>query len=189
MKKDLRDLLTDELRDILSSEEQIVEALPEMAKAAESPDLKHAFEHHLKETKGQLHRLEKVFKLLKIEKKEKFCKATKGLIDECKEVLKDFKTKSLLRDAALISKSQRIEHYEISAYGTVRTFAKELGEKEVAGLLQETLDEEANADKTLTKIAEGGMFKTGINEQSISPNGEKEPHKLTQHREKAGSSK
>ena len=169
MEKDLKDLLIDELRDILSSEEQIVEALPDMVKAAESPDLKKAFESHLKETRGQIQRLQKIFKLLKIEKKEKFCKATKGLIQECKEVLKDYKTKSPIRDAALISKAQRIEHYEISAYGTVRTFAKEIDQDAVANLLQETLNEEEHADKKLTKIAEGGLFKSGINQQAILP--------------------
>jgi ferritin-like metal-binding protein YciE len=173
MQKDLKDLLIDELHDILSSEEQIVEALPEMVRASESPELKNAFESHLKETKGQVQRLEKIFKLLKIKKKEKFCKATKGLIQECKEVLKDFKTKSPVRDAALISKAQRIEHYEISAYGTVRTYAKELDLDAVADLLQATLDEEGKADKKLTKIAEGGLFKTGINLQANVPNATK----------------
>lgn len=173
MQKDLKDLLIDELHDILSSEKQIVEALPEMVKASESSDLKKAFESHLKETKGQIQRLEKIFKLLKVEKKEKFCKATKGLIQECKEVLKDFKTKSPIRDAALISKAQRIEHYEISAYGTMRTFASELDLNVVADLLQATLDEEGNADKKLTKIAEGGLFKTGINLQANIPNANK----------------
>ena len=173
MEKNLKYLLIDELHDILSSEEQIVEALPEMVQSSESPDLKNAFESHLKETKGQIQRLEKIFKLLKIEKEEKFCKATKGLIQECKEVLNDFKTKSAIRDAALISKAQRIEHYEISAYGTVRTYAKELDLDVVADLLQETLDEEENADKKLTKIAEGGLFKTGINLQANIPNANK----------------
>lgn len=163
MEKAIKDLLIDELYDLLSSEEQIVEALPEMVKAAESSDLKKAFEGHLKETKGQIQRLNKIFKLLKVEKKEKFCKATNGLIQECKEVVKKFNKKSPIRDAALISKAQRIEHYEISAYGTVRTFAKEIELEEVADLLKETLDEEANADKKLTKIAKGGLFKSGIN--------------------------
>jgi ferritin-like metal-binding protein YciE len=169
MEKDLKDLLIDELHDLLSSEEQIVEALPEMVLASKSPELKKAFQSHLKETKGQIQRLKKVFKILKIEKKEKFCKATKGLIEECKEVLKEFKTKCSIRDAALISKAQRIEHYEISAYGTVRTFAKEIDLGEVAALLQATLDEEAHADKKLTKIAEGGLFKSGINQQAKIP--------------------
>lgn len=174
MEKNLKNLLIDELHDILSSEEQIVEALPEVVRAAQSPDLKEAFASHLKETKGQIQRLEKIFKLLKVERQEKFCKATKGLIQECKEVLKDFKTKSPIRDAALISKAQRIEHYEISAYGTVRTFANELDLDAVADLLQATLDEEGNADKKLTKIAEGGVFETGINLQANVSNANKD---------------
>ena len=169
MKKDLRYLLIDELQDILSAEEQIAKALPEMAEAAESPDLKKAFETHLKETKEQIQRLEKVFKLLKVEKEEKFCKGTKGLIEECKEVLKEFKTKSPLRDAALISKAQRIEHYEISAYGTVRAFAKEMDLDAVAGLLEETLKEEGDANKKLTKIAEGSLITSGVNRQANIP--------------------
>lgn len=168
MEKDLKDLLIDELHDILSAEEQIVEALPDMIKASESPDLRKAFEGHLKETKGQIQRLDKIFKILKVTKKVKFCKATKGLIEECKEVLKEFKTKSPIRDAALISKAQRIEHYEISAYGTMRTFANEVGENEVAKLLKETLKEEEGADSKLTKLAEGGFFTSGINQQAIS---------------------
>lgn len=169
MQKDLKDLLIDELHDILSAEEQIVKALPDMVRAAESPELKKAFESHLKETKGHVQRLKKIFKLLKVEVEEKFCMGTKGLIQECKEVLKEFKTKSPIRDAALISKAQRIEHYEIAAYGTVRTYASELDLDAVADLLQETLDEEGNVDKKLTKIAEGGMFKTGINLQANKP--------------------
>lgn len=166
MDKNIKDLLIDELHDILNAEEQIVKALPDMVKAADSPELKEAFESHLKETKGQIHRLEKIFKLLKIEKKEKLCKATKGLIEECKEVLKEFKKPSPVRDAAMISKAQRIEHYEVSAYGTMRTFAKELDLTEVAKLLRETEDEEAHADKKLTKIAEGGLLKMGINQEA-----------------------
>ena len=169
MEKGLKELLVDELHDILSSEEQIIAALPTMAKAAESPDLKKAFESHLQETKGQVKRLEKVFKLLKVVRKKKFCKATKGLIEECKEVLQDFKVKSAMRDATLISKAQRIEHYEISAYGTVRTYAKELKLNDVANLLKETLKEEEGADKKLTKIAVGGLFKSGINQQANIP--------------------
>lgn len=182
MQKDLKSLLIDELHDVLSSEEQIVKALPEMVKASESPDLKNAFSSHLKETKGQIQRLDKVFKLLKVEKKKKFCVATKGLIQECKGVLTEFKTKSPIRDAALISKAQRIEHYEISAYGTMRTFATELNLDEVADLLHDTLKEEGNADKKLTKIAEGGLFKPGVNLQANRPNANKSidlPKKLS----------
>lgn len=167
MKKDFKGLFIEELQDIFSAENQIIKALPEMIEASDSPDLKKAFESHLKETKEQVHRLEKIFKLLKIEKKEKMCEAMHGLIQECKEVLKEFKTKSAIRDAALISKAQRIEHYEIAAYGTVRTFAKDLDLNEAADLLQATLDEEANADKKLTQIAEGSLLASGINQQAI----------------------
>jgi ferritin-like metal-binding protein YciE len=164
MENGIKDLLIDELHDLLSAENQIIQALPTVISAAESADLKTAYEQHLKETKGQIARLEDVFKILHIEKKkEKLCKGMKGLIDECDEVLKEYKSKSPVRDAALISKTQRIEHYEISAYGTLRTFAKELDLDEVAELLQATLDEEGNADKKLTKIAEGGLLKAGIN--------------------------
>lgn len=163
MEKGIKGLLIDELHDILSAETQIVEALPKMVTAAESPDLKKAFSTHLKETRGQVVRLKKIFKLLKLAPKKHLCKAAKGLIEECKEVLKEFKKKSPIRDAALISKAQRIEHYEISAYGTTRTFAEELHLKEIAHLLQDTLNEEANADKKLTKIAEGGLLTSGIN--------------------------
>lgn len=171
MVKNLKDLLIEELHDILSAEEQIVEALPKLVQAAESPDLKKAFEGHLKETKGQVQRLTKIFKLLKVQKEEKLCKAAKGLIQECSEVLKDIKTKSPVRDAALISKAQRIEHYEISAYGTVRTYATELGLDDVADLLQDTLDEEGNADKKLTGIAEGGLLRSGVNQKAIAQSG------------------
>jgi ferritin-like metal-binding protein YciE len=166
MEKGLNYLLLDELHDLLSAENQIVEALPEMVKAALSTELKSAFQNHLKETKGQVARLKKIFKLLKVAPQVKFCKATKGLIQECKEVLKEFKVKSLLRDAALISKAQRIEHYEMAAYGTVRTFANELNLSEVAKLLDETLDEESAANKKLSSIAEGGVFTSGINHKA-----------------------
>lgn len=175
MEKDLKNLLIDELHDLLSAEEQIVEALPKMVKAAESPELKHAFESHLKETKEQVHRLEKIFKILKVVKKQKVCKAAKGLIQECKDVLNDYKTKSPIRDAALISKAQRIEHYEIAAYGTIRAWAKELDIDNVADLLHATLNEEGNADKTLTKIAEGGLFRSGINQHAILPTANRLP--------------
>lgn len=167
MEKNIKDLLIDELQDLLSAEEQIVEALPEMSNAADSSDLKKAFDSHLMETKNQIKRLHEINKLLKVKKEEdKTCKAMKGLIQEGKEVLKDYKSKSPLRDVALISKAQRIEHYEISAYGTARAIAEEMELNEIANLLQETLDEEGNADKKLTKIAEGGILTNGINRQA-----------------------
>jgi ferritin-like metal-binding protein YciE len=166
MEKHLKDLLIDELGDLLSAEKQIVAALPKVIQAVQSPELKEALQSHLKETREQVQRIGKVFKLLKIKQKTKFCKGMRGLIQECSEVTQDFKTKSSIRDAALISKAQRIEHYEISAYGTVRTFAKELGLDEAVDLLQKTLDEEAAADKKLSKLAEGGLLRTGINEKA-----------------------
>lgn len=166
MKKKIEDLFVEELKDLLNAEGQILTGLPKMVIASESPELKKAFQAHLKETKGQVKRLEKIFKILKVKETKKTCTAMKGLIQECKEVMKEF-DKSPLRDAALISKTQRIEHYEISAYGTLRTFAKELNLDAIADLLQETLDEEANADKKLTKIATGGLLGSGINHQAI----------------------
>lgn len=165
MEKSIKDVFIDELQDIYSAELQIIKALPVMVTAAESPALKLAFSTHLKETKGQVVRLEKIFKLLKKAKKAKFCHGAQGLIEECKEVIKEYK-KSFVRDAAIISKAQRIEHYEISAYGTMRSFANMLGMDEIADLLEATEDEEANADKLLSKIAEGGMFRTGINQKA-----------------------
>lgn len=162
MEKTIHDLFIEELQDIYSAEQQIVKALPGLVAAAFSPFLKRAFETHLKETKGQVVRLEKIFRLLGTPKKAKFCKGAKGLIEECVEVVHDFK-KSPVRDAALISKAQRIEHYEISAYGTLRTLAEELDYDVVADLFDENLTEEANADKLLTKLAKGGIFSSGIN--------------------------
>ena len=171
MEKSLKDLLIDELYSLLNAEEQIMKALPDMIGAAESPDLKKGFDTHLKETKGQIQRLEKILQLLHIEKKEKFCNGIKSLIQECKDAIKDFKTHSPLRDAAIISKAQRIEHYEIAAYGTLYSFAQELELDEVAALLQATLEEEGAADQNLSKIAEGGLLKPGINQQAAQSKG------------------
>lgn len=165
MEKNIMGLFVDELKDMLSAEHQIVEALPEVIEAAESQDLKKALKNHLQETRGQVQRLEKIFKLLGIPGSEKTCKAMKGLILETIEVIKEL-PQSPVRDAAIISKAQRIEHYEISAYGTMRTFAKELDLDEAADLLKETEKEEANADKKLTKIAEGGLVTTGVNQKA-----------------------
>lgn len=161
----MRDLFIDELKDMLSAEQQIIKALPDMVKAAESPALKKAYSEHLKETKGQVVRLKKIFKIVKAPATPKFSGATHGLIAECKSVIKEFE-KSPVRDAALISKAQRIEHYEISAYGTLRAFATELKLYEVAELLRATETEEAHADKTMTGIAEGGLFRAGVNHEA-----------------------
>jgi len=149
----LRDLLIDELRDLYSAENQLVKALPKMAKAASSEELRTAFEEHLEETENQVKRLDKVFKKLDATSRGKKCKAMEGLIEEGKEVIAEDAEDSV-KDAALICAAQRVEHYEIAGYGCARTFATLLEETEVAELLQETLDEEGAADKKLTEIAE-----------------------------------
>jgi ferritin-like metal-binding protein YciE len=145
-------LLIEELKDLHSAETQITKALPQLAKAASSADLKSAFEHHLKETEGQIERLEKVFKVLGVSSKKKTCDGMKGILAEGAEMLHETAAGDI-RDVALISAAQRVEHYEMAAYGTVRSYAENLNRQEVAGLLQETLDEEKAADKKLTEIS------------------------------------
>lgn len=146
-------LYVEELRDLYSAEGQLVKALPKMAKGASSPDLKKAFEEHLEQTKEHVERLEEIFGQLDKSPKGKTCKAMKGLIEEGSEILEEEGDESVI-DAALIGAAQRVEHYEIAAYGTVRTFANLLGEEEAVALLQETLDEEGETDKRLTELAE-----------------------------------
>ncbi len=148
----LEDLLLEEIRDLYDAEKQLVKALPKMAKAATDDDLRSAFEEHLEETKGQVARLEQVFERLDTQAKGKPCKAMKGLVAEGQEVMEEDAMESLT-DLALIGAAQRVEHYEISAYGTARTFAEKLGNKEVARLLEQTLKEEETADKKLTDIS------------------------------------
>jgi ferritin-like metal-binding protein YciE len=152
----LQELLSHELSDLYSAENQLLKALPKMAKAASSPELKAAFEEHLEETKGQVERLNTVFEKLGESPKRKKCKAMEGLIEEGSEII-DLEGDDSVKDAALICAAQRVEHYEIAGYGCVRTFANLLGLNDVADLLQETLDEEGNADKKLTEIAENNI--------------------------------
>lgn len=169
-KEGIQGLFVSELKDILSAEKQIIEALPKMVKAAESKELKEAFTNHLEETRAQVKRLEKIFSMLKMKAEiNENCEAMEGLIKEGEEAIKDYDM-SAVRDANLISKAQRIEHYEISVYGTLRTFAKELGLDEAVDLLQETLDEEGAADKKLTKIAEGSLLHAGVNQKANNNN-------------------
>jgi ferritin-like metal-binding protein YciE len=152
--KGFHDLFELELKDIYSAEKQLTKALPKLAKAATNEDLKEAFESHLEETEGQIERLEKICKQLDISiaRVEK-CKAMEGLIEEGQEIMEEGLEPHVL-DAALICAAQKVEHYEIAAYGCARTFAQQLGHQDIADLLQETLDEEGNADKKLTEIAE-----------------------------------
>lgn len=149
----LRELLVDELKDLYSAENQLVKALPKMAKAAASPELKAAFEEHLEETKGQVDRLVTIFEQLEGSPKGKKCKAMEGLIEEGSDVI-DAEGDDSVKDAALICAAQKVEHYEMAGYGCARTFATLLGLDEVADLLQTTLDEEGTADKKLTELAE-----------------------------------
>ncbi len=151
--ENLRELLVHELKDLYSAETQLLKALPKMAKAATDEDLVAAFEEHLEQTQGQVERLDRIFELLEEKPRGKTCEAMKGLITEGQEVISEDATDEV-KDAALIAAAQKVEHYEIAGYGTVRTFANLLGEREIADLLQETLDEEGETDKKLTEIAE-----------------------------------
>lgn len=149
----LRDLYIEELRDLYNAETQLTKALPKMAKAATSPELKTAFETHLKETEGQIERLEAIFEELGKSPKGKTCAAMKGLVEEGSELMGEDADPTVM-DAGLIAAAQRVEHYEMAGYGTVRTFAKILGETKAAKLLQQTLDEEGKTDKLLSELAE-----------------------------------
>lgn len=151
--KDLNDLFLDTLKDIYFAEKKILSALPKMAKAAQSPKLKAAFEKHLTETDGQVDRLEQVFALLDETPRGKSCDAIIGIIDEGKEVMSEYKGMPAI-DAGLLAAAQAVEHYEISRYGTLRTWAAELGLKDAVKLLDATLKEEKNTDATLSQLAE-----------------------------------
>jgi ferritin-like metal-binding protein YciE len=146
---DSRELLIDELKDLYSAEKQIIRALPKIIKAVSTPELKQGLTNHLEETKGQVTRLEQIGEILGKKMSGKTCVGMKGVLEEGSEVLEDTE-KGTVRDAALISACQRVEHYEMAGYGSARDFAKLLGQNEVASLLDETLGEEKNADKILT---------------------------------------
>jgi ferritin-like metal-binding protein YciE len=149
----LENVLVLQLQDLYSAEDQLISALPKMADAASSHELKQAFLSHLQETRNHKTRLEQAFRLLGEEKKAETCEAMEGLISEGEEVM-GLEGEPDVKDAALIAAAQRVEHYEIAGYGCARTFARRLGHESVANLLQQTLDEEANADKILTHIGE-----------------------------------
>jgi ferritin-like metal-binding protein YciE len=152
----LEKLFLEELKDIYNAEKQLIRALPRMAKAAESPGLQQAFTKHLKETEGQIQRLEQVFKGLGQAARGKKCKGMEGLIEEGKEKLEE-ESKPQVLDAALIASAQKVEHYEIASYGCLRTYAELLGYTEAAQLLQQNLQEEEAADKKLTELGESGI--------------------------------
>jgi len=149
----LQSLLEEELRDVYSAEKQLVKALPKMAKAATTPKLKAGFEKHLEQTKEQVARLEKVFEILEKPARAKTCKAMEGLVEEASELLEE-DAEPMVLDAALIAAAQKVEHYEIASYGTLVTWAEQLGLKQAARLLSQTLKEEKETDEQLTQLAE-----------------------------------
>jgi len=151
--ENLHDLFVSELKDLYSAEHQIIKALPKMVKSATSAELKSAFEEHLQVTKEQVKRLDKVFRILDASPRGKKCKAMEGLLEEGKELMNEDADPSVM-DAGLIAAAQRVEHYEMAGYGTVRTYAKLLGYAAAAKLLQQTLEEEGEADQTLSNLAE-----------------------------------
>jgi len=157
----LQDLFLNELKDVLNAEKQLVQALPKMAKAAQSPKLQQAFTKHLKETEGHVDRLERIFRSLGQTARGKACKGMQGLIEEGKEILEEDGSPEVI-DAALISAAQRVEHYEIAAYGCLRTYAQLLGNSEADRLLQQTLAEEEATDKALTALGEGGINQAAV---------------------------
>ena len=169
----LKELYVDELKDLYSAESQLVKALPKLAKAAASEELRAGFEEHLEQTKGHVQRLEQIFEMLDESPKGKKCKGMEGLVEEGSEIMgEDFE--DALLDAALIGAAQRVEHYEIAAYGTVRAFAEELGESEHASLLAETLEEEKKTDEKLSELAKQ------INVEANEGSGEPEEQQKTQ---------
>jgi ferritin-like metal-binding protein YciE len=151
--KGLEDLFLATLKDVYYAEKQILRALPKMAKAAESDELRQAFEKHRAETEGHVERLEEVFEAIGKKAQGKTCEAIQGIIEEGKEIMEDFAESEAL-DAGLIAAAQAVEHYEISRYGTLRTWAQELGLRDAVGLLEQTLEEEKKTDKLLSELAE-----------------------------------
>lgn len=149
----LRDFYVEELKDLYNAENQLIKALPKMVKAASSTDLKSAFESHLEETRGHVDRLETIFKGLDKSPKGKHCKAMEGILAEAEDVFLDDMPDNV-KDAALIAAAQRVEHYEMAGYGCVRTYARLLGQPAAAELLDKTLQDEGDADKALTALAE-----------------------------------
>ncbi|MBB4067203.1 YciE/YciF ferroxidase family protein [Gellertiella hungarica] len=154
--KMLQDLFYDTLKDIYYAERQILKALPKMARAAQSEKLRQAFEQHKEETQGQIERLQQVFEIIGKRAQGKTCEAIQGIIAEGEEIMEEFKGSPAL-DAGLISSAQAVEHYEITRYGTLAAWAKQLGHKEAVTLLEQTLQEESKTDSSLTSLAETAL--------------------------------
>lgn len=163
----LEDLLVHELEDLLSAEQMLAEALPKMANAANNEKLQEAFNSHLRETReNHITRLNNAFVMLGRTAQSNDCKGMRGIIDEANDIIRSSGDPAT-KDAALIGAAQRAEHYEMAAYGTARAHAEELGHKKVADLLQETLDVEGETNKKLTKLAEGGLLRKGVNPKAV----------------------
>jgi len=150
----LRDLYVEQLKDLYDAEHQLIKSLPKIAEASSSEELRRAFEEHLEKTRQHAQRIEQIFEGMGQSPKEQKCKGMEGLLKEGNETVKEDNIDKDVKDAGLIANAQRVEHYEIAGYGTVRTYANLLGEEEAASLLQQTLEEEKEADQTLTDIAE-----------------------------------
>jgi ferritin-like metal-binding protein YciE len=163
----LEDVLKEQLEDLHSAETQLVQALPKMAQAAGHDELRQAFEHHLEETRGHVRRVEEALGELGISNPTEVCKGMQGLIAEGEEIIQ-MQGAPTAKDAALIAAAQRVEHYEIAGYGTARQLAGDCGFDGIKDLMDQTLDEESQADKLLSKIATGGMFKAGLNQQATA---------------------
>lgn len=161
--KNLQELFVEQLKDVYSAEKQLTKALPKMAKAAHSPDLRSAFEEHLAVTEEHVARLETIFEELEEKPGRKKCAAMEGLIKEGAELIEEKPAPEVL-DAGLIAAAQRVEHYEIAAYGTLKAFAQTLGHAKAQELVESTLQEEEEADSLLSRLAE-----SGINEQAMNP--------------------
>lgn len=162
----LHDLYVEQLRDLYSAETQLIDALPQMASTASDSGLREAFNQHLIETRNQVDRLQRIFTRMNTTPDGVNCEAMKGLIKEGQEIIRE-PGDPTVKDAALIAAAQRIEHYEIAGYGSVRTYADVLGYSDDKSLLQDTLDEEGNADDKLTNLAKGGLLSKGINQQAV----------------------
>ncbi len=171
---DLEDVLIEELKDLYNAENQLVKALPKMAKAATNTNLKEAFESHLAETIEHVERLERIGEILGASLNGKTCKAMQGLVSEGEEAMQEEASNPTLIDALLIGAAQRVEHYEIAAYGTARAMAEALEMSEIANLLQETLDEEAESDEKLTEISEDEVLPESRQSSDIDKSEESE---------------
>jgi ferritin-like metal-binding protein YciE len=183
----LREALVDEIRDLYNAEKQLVKALPKMAKGASSEELREAFESHLEETEGQVARLERVFELLDEKPRGKHCAGMAGIIEEGSEKLQEDLEDAVL-DACLIASAQKVEHYEISAYGTAIAWAEALELTEVAQVLQESLAEEKSADEKLTALAESGINEAATAGESEDDMDEDEAESTATRSEGAGAS-